>query len=210
MPNPCVFLPELGRSGAGTERRPAAWAADKAAMGSMASLSAQRPALQSVLRRCQQGSSWATQCDASIQCRGIVFALPSTVGLRSKHFSKCVPPSASNLGPQMHRSFLSGCSQVLQSLQHNEAPQKLGRQQIRAAAVAETAQLEAADASGEADPLPLAEGLVWTNRTHSCGQLTKADVGKSVRLCGWVAQQRSHGGVAFVNLRDHTGIIQVG
>ncbi|GAQ82713.1 Aspartyl-tRNA synthetase [Klebsormidium nitens] len=178
-------------------------------MGSMASLSAQRPALQSVLRKCHQSASWATQCEVSLQCRGIVQALPNLVGSRHKRLSKCNLPSASNLGPQMHRSFLSGCSQALRSIRHNEAPQKLGRQQIRAAAVAETQQLETADASGDADPLPLAEGLVWTNRTHACGQLTKADVGKSVRLCGWVAQQRSHGGVAFVNLRDHTGIIQI-
>jgi hypothetical protein len=34
-------------------------------------------------------------------------------------------------------------------------------------------------------------------------------VGESVCICGWVASQRSHGAVAFVNLRDHTGIVQV-
>ena len=54
----------------------------------------------------------------------------------------------------------------------------LSRTQIRSAAVAE--QLEAAS-NTEQDPLPLSEGLVWTNRTHCCGHLTKTDVGQKVR-----------------------------
>ncbi|KAL2650098.1 hypothetical protein R1flu_018226 [Riccia fluitans] len=58
-------------------------------------------------------------------------------------------------------------------------------------------------------PLPLSDRLEWTSRTHSCGQLTEANDGEHVRVCGWVASQRSHGNVSFVNLRDHTGIVQV-
>jgi aspartyl-tRNA synthetase len=46
-------------------------------------------------------------------------------------------------------------------------------------------------------------------RTHLCGVLRKADVGTSVRLCGWVARRREQGKhLAFVDLRDHTGIVQ--
>jgi len=46
-------------------------------------------------------------------------------------------------------------------------------------------------------------------RTHSCGALTASDVGQSVRLSGWVHRKRDHGGVLFVDLRDHYGITQI-
>ncbi len=46
-------------------------------------------------------------------------------------------------------------------------------------------------------------------RSHTCAQLTKADVGHEVRLSGWVHRVRDHGGVLFIDLRDHYGITQV-
>nr|WP_137675998.1 aspartate--tRNA ligase [Parerythrobacter lutipelagi] len=46
-------------------------------------------------------------------------------------------------------------------------------------------------------------------RTHNCAALTKNDVGETVRLSGWVHNKRDHGGVLFVDLRDHYGITQV-
>jgi aspartyl-tRNA synthetase len=46
-------------------------------------------------------------------------------------------------------------------------------------------------------------------RTHTCGQLGAGDVGQSVRLSGWVHRKRDHGGVLFVDLRDHHGLTQI-
>src|SRR5262245_31271780 len=46
-------------------------------------------------------------------------------------------------------------------------------------------------------------------RTHTCGALRGGDVGKGVRLSGWVHRVRDHGGLLFIDLRDHYGITQV-
>jgi aspartyl-tRNA synthetase len=45
-------------------------------------------------------------------------------------------------------------------------------------------------------------------RTHTCGQLRKADVGATARISGWVNRRRDHGGLIFIDLRDHYGITQ--
>jgi aspartyl-tRNA synthetase len=48
-----------------------------------------------------------------------------------------------------------------------------------------------------------------TMRTDYCGSLRPTDVGREVTLCGWVARRREHGEhLAFVDLRDHTGVVQ--
>ncbi|MGQ3101796.1 MAG: aspartate--tRNA ligase [Sphingopyxis solisilvae] len=46
-------------------------------------------------------------------------------------------------------------------------------------------------------------------RTHNCGQLRAVQVGQSVRVSGWVHRKRDHGGLLFVDLRDHYGLTQI-
>ncbi|MFD2740277.1 aspartate--tRNA ligase [Sulfitobacter aestuarii] len=46
-------------------------------------------------------------------------------------------------------------------------------------------------------------------RTHSCADLSKENVGDTVRLSGWVHRVRDHGGILFIDLRDHYGMTQV-
>jgi aspartyl-tRNA synthetase len=46
-------------------------------------------------------------------------------------------------------------------------------------------------------------------RTHHCGELSLGDVGKEVRISGWVHRKRDHGNLLFVDLRDHYGITQI-
>ena len=46
-------------------------------------------------------------------------------------------------------------------------------------------------------------------RTHTCAELRAADVGSTVRLSGWIHRKRDHGGVLFVDLRDHYGLTQI-
>ncbi len=51
--------------------------------------------------------------------------------------------------------------------------------------------------------------MTTSMRSHTCGALTKTDVGRQVTLCGWVDTVRDHGGVIFIDLRDRHGLAQV-
>ena len=53
------------------------------------------------------------------------------------------------------------------------------------------------------------ENTLHAYRTHNCAQLRESDVGETVRLSGWVHRKRDHGGVLFIDLRDHYGITQI-
>ncbi|MDX2236322.1 MAG: aspartate--tRNA ligase [Hyphomonadaceae bacterium] len=51
--------------------------------------------------------------------------------------------------------------------------------------------------------------IVHAYRTHTCGALRAADAGGAVRLSGWVHRKRDHGGLLFIDLRDHYGLTQL-
>ena len=46
-------------------------------------------------------------------------------------------------------------------------------------------------------------------RTHDAGSLRAADIDSEVTLAGWIARRRDHGGVAFFDLRDASGVVQI-
>ncbi|MEO0809427.1 MAG: OB-fold nucleic acid binding domain-containing protein [Pseudomonadota bacterium] len=46
-------------------------------------------------------------------------------------------------------------------------------------------------------------------RSHTCGALRASDIGETARVSGWVHRVRDHGGVLFIDLRDHYGLTQV-
>ncbi len=46
-------------------------------------------------------------------------------------------------------------------------------------------------------------------RTHTCGELRKSHVGETVKVSGWLHRRRDHGGVMFIDLRDHYGLTQI-
>lgn len=60
---------------------------------------------------------------------------------------------------------------------------------------------------GGQEPISVYQSQAY--RTKNCGELTIADVGSEVKLAGWIHSIRDHGGVAFIDLRDHYGITQV-
>ncbi|MEZ5776467.1 MAG: amino acid--tRNA ligase-related protein, partial [Hyphomicrobiaceae bacterium] len=63
--------------------------------------------------------------------------------------------------------------------------------------------------AGDAPAGAAGNGALHRYRSHSCGALREGDVGAGVRLSGWVHRVRDHGGLLFIDLRDHYGITQV-
>ena len=55
----------------------------------------------------------------------------------------------------------------------------------------------------------MAESMKGLKRSHRCTEVTKADIGSTVTLMGWVQKSRNKGGIVFVDLRDRSGIMQL-
>lgn len=55
----------------------------------------------------------------------------------------------------------------------------------------------------------MAESMNGLKRTHRCTEVTKAEIGRTVTLMGWVQKSRNKGGIVFVDLRDRSGIMQI-
>ena len=73
-----------------------------------------------------------------------------------------------------------------------------------AASDAQPAAAAAAEPSSREQPSP----LTWPERDTLAGSLREEHVGKRVTLCGWVDRQRDLGGLVFIDVRDHSGIVQ--
>lgn len=100
------------------------------------------------------------------------------------------------------------------------APRRLARpaslRPLQAAGVAaQDTAAAAAEAEGSEGVHSLAgsgvlePALTWPARTHGCGEVTEADVGREVTVCGWVDRYRNLGGILFLDIRDHSGVVQV-
>ena len=55
----------------------------------------------------------------------------------------------------------------------------------------------------------MAESMSGMIRTHRCAVLSKAQVGQTVTVMGWVQKSRNKGGIIFVELRERSGILQL-
>ena len=55
----------------------------------------------------------------------------------------------------------------------------------------------------------MADAKLHRYRSHTCGALRSSDIGSDVRISGWVHRVRDHGGLLFIDLRDHYGLTQI-
>ncbi len=75
--------------------------------------------------------------------------------------------------------------------------------------MAEAKARKQAKKKAPADGAPAGAATGHRYRTHTCGVLRAGDIGKDARISGWVHRVRDHGGLLFIDLRDHYGVTQV-
>ncbi len=124
-------------------------------------------------------------------------------------------------GKQKAFGFLVG--QAMKKLEGKASPQivnKLIREKLDKIALDAAVETEAKEQEKKAAEAKKYDVKEWDiaiddsefdgcYRTVDCNQLTMTDVGREVKLAGWVRTIRNHGGIAFVDLRDHYGVTQI-
>ena len=91
------------------------------------------------------------------------------------------------------------------STQRGRAKSAISEKEQTSAATGKKKNGAGGAALAKAEP---AAGAIHAYRTTTCGAPRKADAGKTVRVSGWVHRVRDHGGLLFIDLRDHYGLIQ--
>lgn len=94
---------------------------------------------------------------------------------------------------------------------HRQAVRTQQRTRYNVQTAASATAQEAAPAGSDAPTTSelLAPQMTWPSRSHCCGTLRASDASTKVTICGWVDRNRDLGGVQFVDVRDHTGLLQV-
>lgn len=118
-----------------------------------------------------------------------------------------------------HSRMLSGITRGIRVARSSDALRNLlapscrtAQQPLRIPTVASASSVasEPASATDAAADTPLmSSDMTWPSRSHGCGSVTEQLVGQEVTVCGWVDGYRNFGGVLFLDIRDHTGLIQV-